>query len=303
VIDGFTLAEGRESPAVSLYLDVREADFAIEREHTVVERVAVARNIRLQEVQALDEVFRTGAPLPDVPHAALLHLLWRFAEAREAARGKPASTLERADYNFHVEGERIVISERTRGTPLDKLVSELMILANSTWGRLLDAQGVAAIYRVQSTNKVRMTVTPGEHQGLGVSHYAWTTSPLRRYVDLVNQWQLVSMLRGEAPPFERSSESLLGLVQEFDAAYSAYAEFQWRMERYWCLRWLSQEGVRIAKAEVVRDNLVRFRGLPFFAKVPSVPQSLPAGTEVDLDVLGVDLVDAEVRCRYRAPQT
>ena len=178
-----------------------------------------------------------------------------------------------------------------------------MILANSTWGKLLDAHGAAAIYRVQSSGKVRMTVTPGEHQGLGVSHYSWMTSPLRRYVDLVNQWQLLSVLRGEPPPFERNSEALLGAVQEFDAAYSAYAEFQWRMERYWCLRWLVQEGVHVAKAEVVRDNLVRFRGLPLYVKVPSVPSSLPAGTEVELEVVDVDLVDAEVRCRYRPPQT
>jgi exoribonuclease II len=307
-VETFTLAEGRECPAVSLYLDVREADFAIEREHTVLERIPVERNVRMQQVQALDETFRSGTALPDVPHAALLHLLWRFAEAREVARGKPASGVERADYNFYVEadetlGERIVITERPRGTPLDKLVAELMILANSTWGKLLDAQGVAAIYRVQSNNKVRMTTAAGEHQGLGVTHYAWTTSPLRRYVDLINQWQLVAMLRGEAPPFEPNSESLLGAVQEFEVAYSAYAEFQWRMERYWCLRWLQQEKVTVAAAEVIRDGLVRIRGLPLYVKVASVPHNLAAGTAVELEVLDVDLTDIEVRCRYRPPQT
>ena len=30
------------------------------------------------------------------------------------------------------------------------------------------------------------------HAGIGVPAYAWSTSPLRRYVDLVNQWQTVS---------------------------------------------------------------------------------------------------------------
>lgn len=308
LVEVFTLAEGRHCPALSLYLDVREADFAVEREQTVLERVPVARNIRLQDVQVLDDAFKSGAPVPAIPQADLLRLLWRFAETREAARGKPASTMERADYNFHVAadpllGERIAIAERPRGTPLDKLVAELMILANSTWGKLLDTHGVAAIYRVQSNSKARMTTTPGEHQGLGVGHYAWTTSPLRRYVDLVNQWQLISVLRGEPPPFERDSEALAAAVQDFDATYSAYAEFQWRMERYWCLRWLLQEKMQIAKAEVVRDNLARLSGLPLYVRVPSLPHALAAGTEVDLEIQDVNLVDAEVRCRYRAPQS
>jgi exoribonuclease-2 len=308
LVEAFTLAEGRDCPAMSLYLDVRESDWAIEREHTALERVSVARNIRLQQVQSLDDVFRSGAPLPDMPEAPLLHLLWRFAEAREVARGKPASTVERADYNFQVEadatlGERIIITERARGTPLDKLVAELMILANSTWGRLLDTQGVAAIYRVQSNNKVRMTTAAGEHQGLGVTHYAWTTSPLRRYVDLVNQWQLLATVRGEAPAFERQSESLLGAVQEFELAYAAYAEFQWRMERYWCLRWLQQEQVEVAAVEVVREGLVRFRGLPLYVRVPSVPPGLAPGSALEVDVVDIDLFDIEVRCRYRPSHT
>ena len=39
-----------------------------------------------------------------------------------------------------------------------------------------------------------MSTRPGEHQGLGVSHYLWSSSPLRRYSDLVNQRQLIATL-------------------------------------------------------------------------------------------------------------
>jgi exoribonuclease-2 len=307
VVERYTLSEGHRRPVLSLYLDVRRADFAVEKEHTAMESVSLARNLRFQEVDALDQAFKSGIVPEDIPYASALHLLWRFAEQREAARGKPSSALERPDYNFHVQrdgalGERVVISERTRGTPLDKLVAELMILANSTWGKLLDAHDTAAVYRVQSNGKVRMSTAPAEHHGLGVSHYAWTTSPLRRYVDLVNQWQLIAVLRGEQAPFARNSEALLAAVQDFDATYAAYAEFQWRMERYWCLRWLLQERVSFAAAEVLRDNLVRLRGLPLYVRVPSMP-ALPAGTQVEVEVLEVDLLAAEVRCRYRPSQS
>ena len=98
------------------------------------------------------------------------------------------------------------IVPRKRGAPLDKLVSELMILVNSSWGELLAERDIAAIYRVQSTGKVRLSVHAEPHEGLGVRCYAWMSSPLRRYVDLLNQWQLIAALQGRRPPFTRSAE-------------------------------------------------------------------------------------------------
>lgn len=309
VIEGYTLGEGRACPAVSLYLDIREEDLAIEREHTVIERVPVAANLRHSQTQVLDEAFPAGQINQEVPFASELHFLWRFALAREAARGKSSTAADRAEYNFEVvrgddaQGEeRIVISERRRGTPIDKLVAELMIHANASWGRLLADNEAAGIYRVQSSGKVRMTTAPGAHQGLGVSHYAWMTSPLRRYVDLVNQWQLLALLGGRPAPFQPNADTLLAAVHDFDATYSQYADFQWRMERYWCLRWLVQEKVGIAAGEVLRDNLVRFKRLPLVLRVPSLPE-LPSGTLVELEVAEIDLIAAELQCRYRSTPT
>ena len=301
-----TLAQGRACPVVSLYLDIDEEDFSIGREHTVIERVPVAANLRHSQTHALDIAFPAGEVPREIPYAHELHFLWGFAKAREAARGKSSAAGDRADYNFEVlrgeQGdERILISERPRGTPVDKLVAEMMIHANASWGRLLADNSVAGVYRVQSAGKVRMTTAPGDHQGLGVSHYAWMTSPLRRYVDLVNQWQLLALLRGEPAPFEHNAATLLAAVHDFNATYSQYADFQWRMERYWCLRWILQEKLHIAAGEVLRDNLVRLRGLPLVVRVPSMPE-LPAGRQVELDVLGIDLIEAEIQCRYRPPQ-
>src|SRR4029079_13433060 len=104
--------------------------------------------------------------------------------------------------------ERLRSWRRRRCAPLDKLVSELMILVNSSWGELLAERDIAAIYRVQSTGKVRLSVHPEPHEGLGLRCYACMSSPLRRYVDLLNQWQLIAALQGRRAPYSRSAEAL-----------------------------------------------------------------------------------------------
>lgn len=298
VIERYSLAEHRACPAVSLYLDVRETDFAIENQHTAIERVPVAANLRHQQLQLLEEAFLADVIPGEVPFSGELHLLWRFALALEARRGKPSVAPERSEFIFRIDGEHVAITERKRGTPLDKLVAELMIATNSTWGKLLDDHGVPGIYRVQSNGKVRMTTAPSLHQGLGITHYAWMTSPLRRYADLVNQWQLLALLEGEQPPFGRNSDVLLGTVSAFEATYAAYAEFQQQMERYWCLRWLAQEQARVVTAEVLRENAARIERLPLVAKVPSLPDLAP-GTRVELEIGRIDLLESSLEARFR----
>ena len=175
-------------------------------------------------------------------------------------RGKPES-FNRPDYNFHLEGhdgrepdgsERVAITTRQRGAPLDIIVSEAMILANSHWGGWLDELGVPGIYRSQASLapgiKVRMGTRAAPHAGLGVAQYAWATSPLRRYVDLVNQWQIIACARhgrtaALAAPFKPKDAALFSVISGFDAAYAAYNDFQSAIERYWTLRYLEQNAL------------------------------------------------------------
>jgi len=191
------------------------------------------------------------------------------------------------------------IVPRKRGAPLDKLVSELMILVNSSWGELLAERDIAAIYRVQSTGKVRLSVHAEPHEGLGVRCYAWMSSPLRRYVDLVNQWQLIAALQGRRAPFTRSAEALLAAMRAFELTAGRYDEHQRAMETYWSLRWLLQEEVHEFDATVLRENLVRFDGLPLVQRVPSLPESVAPGSRVRLVLRGVDLIERVADCVYR----
>jgi exoribonuclease-2 len=299
-IDAFTLAVGGARPALSLYVETTHAGTPV-RHETRVERVPIAANLRLDEP---GEAFANELPAADdPPWTPELRALWKLARHLAAERGK--ADIPRIDYSFYVDwdaagagGEpgRVAIVPRTRGSPIDKLVAELMIHVNNTWGRYLADHRAAGLYRTQSMGKVKMSTRPGEHQGLGLSHYLWASSPLRRYSDLVNQRQVLALAAGTKPPYGDNDADLFAAVADFEATYAQYAEFQDRMEHYWCLRWLLQEGVEETEATVIRDNLVRFDHLPLVVRLSDLPDSAP-GTAVRVAIGRIDLLAATFECR------
>jgi exoribonuclease-2 len=298
LIARFSLDEENEAPALSLYTEADRENLAIVRYESRIERVRIAANLRHAELDHLDEHAFEGGMLPE-RFAVELKLLWRFALRLEESRGKPSTdNVTRTDYNFYVEGDTVRIVERRRGTPVDKLVSELMILVNFRWAQLLSENGIDAVYRGQESGKIKFSTSPLPHDGLNVSQYVWASSPLRRYVDLINQRQIIAHLSRESPPYQAGSEALLAHMRDFELAHEAYCEFQRTMERYWCLRWLIQENITSIGAEVVRENLVKLDHLPLFVKVFSLP-SLSAGSRVEVTVRNVDLFNLSLHCEYR----
>jgi len=77
-----------------------------------------------------------------------------------------------------------------------------------------------------------------------------------------------------------------------------YDEHQRAMETYWSLRWLDQENVTTVEAVVLRENMVRIRGLPLTARLSAAP-TLEPGTSVRAEVTQIDLVDQTFTCVYR----
>ena len=316
VVNAFTLAEGSDCPALSLYAVLNPQDWSVLSTTTRAERVPIKRNLRLNDLDAIvtEEALAGGAG--DYPHKDELGLLWQWALQLEAGRMKKREAFglkpeqaNRVDFNFYVEDDVVSIVRRKRGAPLDKIVAELMIFANSTWGKLLHDSGVPGIYRSQtpgaggwaSKMQVRMVTHAAPHQGLGVDQYAWSTSPLRRYTDLVNQWQILACAEHgvTAPlvaPFKHRDATLFSIVSAFDAAYSAYNDFQQNMERYWCLRWLGQEQAKHVDAVVLKDEIVRLVEIPLVVRLPGMPQ-VARGAQVRLDIVRWDEVDLTLEAR------
>jgi exoribonuclease II len=300
-VEAFTLQQGTVVPALSLYVETTAAGVPVAYA-TRLNRLTMAANLRLD---AISSAFANELPSSaDPAWTHELRALWKFALHLSVQRGK--TDFNRIDYSFDVDWQerpdgRVAIHPRERGSPLDKLVSELMIHVNSTWGQLLASGGAAGLYRVQSGGKVKMSTRPGEHQGLGLTHYLWASSPLRRYSDLVNQRQLLAVVAGEKPPYAENDADLFAALADFEATYSQYAEFQDRMEHYWSLRWLLQENVTETTAAVIRENLVRFDRLPLVMRLPDLPQHAP-DTPIRVSIGRIDLLHATLECRYAGPR-
>jgi exoribonuclease-2 len=313
VVDTFTLCADRVCPALSMYNEIDGETLAILGHESRIERIRIAANLRHDTLEPLFNEDTLAAGKLDYPYAEELALLWKLVQKLEAGRGKPAdNSTQQVDYNFQIENDpscdngavnessRVSITQRRRGSPIDKVVSELMILVNSEWGKHLAEHGFVGIYRTQQNGKVKMSTVAAPHQGLGVAQYMWSSSPLRRYVDMVNQRQIIAMLRGEEPAYPKNDSALYSTMRDFDTMYGIYNDFQRSMERYWCLRWLQQENIEQVEAIVLRENLVKPDNIPLVFKVPSLPES-PAGTRVRLAVVAIDLLDLNLQTRYIAP--
>ena len=331
VVQTYTLQEGRDCPAVSLYLRVDESTLDILGSETRVEQVFIAANLRHDMLDDVvteawlanpATVLPAGKDIPQMPHAQLA-FLYRLAQhrkaQREVVRGKPEN-FNRPDYNFRVntlEGqapkgdEKVEISQRHRGAPLDLMVAEAMILANSTWGQWLADLGVPGIYRSQASLlpgvKVRMGTKALPHAGIGVPCYAWSTSPLRRYTDLVNQWQIIACAQhgntaALAAPFKPKDVDLFSIISAFEAAYSSYNGYQSSMERFWTLQYLQQNAVEEVEATVFKS----FEGEPPMARADNLPLVLPVigsgnlarGTRVLLRISGIDNISLDVHGQF-----
>ncbi|EXU81204.1 ribonuclease catalytic domain-containing protein [Comamonas aquatica] len=327
VVQIYTLDEGRANPAVSLYVTYDEATLEVKDKVTKLERVPVAVNFRHDKLDHIVteawlqdpsiQIENTPQPLLDKrEELSFLHRLAQHLKAgREQVRGKPEN-FSRPDYTFRLDGngdnepqghETVSITVRKRGAPLDLIVAEAAIVANSTWGLMLAEYGVPGIYRSQASLapgvKVRMSTKALPHAGIGVKAYSWATSPLRRYTDLVNQWQIIACARhgataALAAPFKPKDAELFGIISSFDGAYSAYNGYQAGMERFWTLKYLEQNAITELDGAVIKDNgpngvLVRADSLPLVISVAGA-QALPRGARVRVKLGEIDEITLDI---------
>jgi len=291
-IAAFSLDAGAYRPAVSIYFDV-DSEFNVGEPTCKIEAVNIAENLR---IQTIEPHFNAETGLDEAGEMMFAHhqdLIWfyQFAVALQKARGKyEPDRAPQYDYSIELDEEgKVSVVRRERGSPIDMLVSEMMILANSTWAQMLHDNDLPGLFRVQPAGKVRMSTKSEPHIGMGVQHYGWFTSPLRRAADYINQKQLLSLIDDSAEPlFRQSDAELFAALRDFDTAYAAYADFQRQMEAYWSLVYLQQQGASELTATILREDLVRIEGLPLVTRATGIPFDALPKSQVLLKITELD---------------
>ncbi len=324
VIQQFSLDEGAARPALSIYVDIDDAG-AVDKDSLQLraEMVPMGANLRLENLEHLVTEDSLADEAADYPYRQKLGVLWAAAKLLHAGRqeqrvanGLRAEQLGVIDPNalardFHfqikdIDGvQRVEITPRQRGSILDTIVAEWMIYCNSASGRLLADHGLPGLFRTQKgwgPLRTRMQTTPGPHEGLGLDYYAWCTSPLRRYSDLVNQWQLIALAKHGitakmVAPFPPRDATLMGIAADFEACYSAYGEFQDRLEKYWCLRWITQdEASKPVFVRHLKEGMSRVEPIPLHLPVPELAAH-PRMTRAEVSIADVDLLQLSAGVR------
>lgn len=302
-ISTFSLDEGKAVPAFSIYFDVDE-NWQLSEPTSKIELVPIETNLRIQHIEPFFNS-ETGVGSADNPqfkhHAECLYLLELARELqKQRDRFEDPTLPKKYDYGIDFdENGKVVITRRERGSPIDTLVSEMMILANTSWAKILHDNELGGLFRVQPSGRVRMSTHSEPHIGMNVAHYGWFTSPLRRACDYINQKQLQSVIAdGIKPRFAKNDSDLFVALGNFEAAYTAYRAFQDMMESYWALVWLQQENIKEINAVLLKDDLVRLEGVPLVARATGIPMEIAPKSTVKLAVSDVDTEAQFVALKY-----
>lgn len=301
-IAAFSLNEGKTVPVLSIYVDI-SADWQCAEPVSKIERITIDANLRIQNIEPFfnNETGTGDADNPQFPHHEDCLYLLNLAHELQKKRGRleDKSLPKKYDYGIDFDAnQRVIITQRERGSAIDTLVSEMMILANTSWAKLLHDHATGGIFRVQPSGRVRMSTHSEPHAGMNVAHYGWFTSPLRRACDFINQQQVISIVQQTPPRFNQKDSDLFTAVGNFDSAYNAYGEFQTQMESYWALVYLQQENIKEINGMLLKDDLVRLDGIPLVARATGIPMEITPKTAIKLAITEIDTEQQFIALRY-----
>ncbi len=252
----FSLIQGRPRPVLS-FLVRMTAEGEILGTSLTPAVVTVKRQLTYQEV---DQAVGTDADL------TLLDSICSILRRKRAERG--ALFLSLPDVNIDIsDRDAVRVRLMPVDTPARTLVSELMILANTIAASYLAGQEAPGLFRSQPPPKKRiisgvrnalqdiarqrrflsrgeLTAHPKPHSGLGVNCYTTVTSPIRRFLDLVMQHQLSSLLHGRGILFSLGEcKTFAGIINQKLGRANTVRQ---QRHRYWILRYLeAQIGQRV----------------------------------------------------------
>lgn len=247
-----SLIQGFPRPAFTI-----EAEFNSENELSGhrIRRSLIKVSDRLSYDEA-DRALRDGHSALNKLHEIAIHL-------KEIRKNMGGQTTQRPELKVRVHDNNISVRQIKTNSPTRHLVSEMMILANHIAAEQATILKIPIIFRTQEPpesepdnfdympealqferkrkhfKRSRLSLSPGEHSGLGLRAYTQISSPIRRYADIVTQRQFISAMENQPLPYNK--EELLTILTTVETAQLETRRLEEESTTYWILKYLSQE--------------------------------------------------------------
>lgn len=134
-------------------------------------------------------------PLNDCLEAARLLWMHRVKDMENLDDWKDGPLHKNGDFKNHIQPNDLA----------KMIVNEFMLCANTVVTNYMVENDIPIIFRNQverpGERSGRYEITSRGHNGIGLEHYAQFTSPMRRYVDMINQRILLEFLKNKPQPY------------------------------------------------------------------------------------------------------
>ncbi len=307
-----SLTAGDPRPALSLFATFNKEDFTLIDYRFEVTVIRVSKNLAYAEATEIFHQEQWGKSL-----VALTDSL------RSARVEKGAFIVQLPELKIGVgDLDGISISKDYMDSPAHNVVSECMILMNRLSGDFFGKNEIPALFRSQAQEidpeareldpedvlfPVKVIkhlkpsfvgLTPEIHRSLGVACYVQMTSPIRRYMDLVMQRQLISWL-GEQKICCSESE-LEDTNTRVSLATREIKNAQRSRHRYWLIRYLLEKDIKGATGYVSSRGYNGFNVyIPEFLVELALSNTggrvFDIGSELSLSIWGVDPLRRRIR--------
>lgn len=248
-----SLVANQIRPAITIIFDV-DKSFAITSATVEPSIISVSRKYSYEEVDQF--INDTVEPFITLKNIASTHEQKRHDDGAVPVIKRDAQPVVLAN-------NEIIIVEVDENSPARALVGEMMVLANIVIANFLNSNNIPALYRSQEKPEPQTTdfalipegparsyaergklkkssvgTTPGYHATLGTNAYVQSTSPIRRYLDLVLQRQILAFFNRLPLPYSESD--LRNLSFSIEESLQKAAAVSKESKRFWLLRYLEK---------------------------------------------------------------
>jgi exoribonuclease-2 len=259
-----SLKKGCDRYAVSLLADMDKNANLIDYQF-VPSIIRVKQNLRYDMVNE------------DLATARLLQQMYQVSRClRDKRTQQGAMNLSLPELQVKVdEDASISLQLVPQDTPSRLIVAEFMILYNWLAAKFCKDNQVPILFRTQhepterlsfdddylyyvfkqrrKLNPLLIDTCPKRHSGLGLDVYTHVTSPIRRYLDIVVQRQIVNVLMGRAPLYDEKGLNEIRISVE--PVIKEIERVKRNRIRYWILKFLRQQHQGDVYSAMVLDQL------------------------------------------------